>query len=45
MTSTEVGARLRCENCGTEIIVVKRSTDEIRCCGSAMEARDAEGSA
>jgi hypothetical protein len=40
MTQTAVGARLRCGTCGTEIIVVKGTDEEIACCGEPMSAKD-----
>jgi ribosomal protein S27E len=38
--TTPVGARLRCEQCGTEIIVVKATEDDVSCCGSVMVPKD-----
>jgi hypothetical protein len=40
MAPTAVGARLRCAQCGTEIIVVKGTDDEVQCCGAPMTARE-----
>jgi hypothetical protein len=40
MAETAVGARLRCEQCGTEIIVVKPTDQEIQCCGKPLVARE-----
>jgi desulfoferrodoxin-like iron-binding protein len=40
MAPTKVGTRLRCERCGTEIIVVKSTDDELTCCGQPMSARE-----
>jgi hypothetical protein len=41
MASTKVGTRLRCEHCGTEIIVVKATEDsQPRCCEQPMVARE-----
>ncbi|MER3452264.1 MAG: desulfoferrodoxin [Acidimicrobiia bacterium] len=34
-----VGTRLKCEVCGTEIIVVKAPTGPISCCGREMAER------
>jgi hypothetical protein len=31
------GTRLRCESCGTEIIILKSSDPMLECCGEAME--------
>ena len=36
---TAPGNRLRCEQCQTEIIVVKGTNGELSCCGQAMAAR------
>ena len=36
MAGTTVGTRLKCEQCGTEIIVVKASDGDVVCCGNAM---------
>jgi hypothetical protein len=38
--TTAVGARLRCAQCGTEIIVVKGTDDDVQCCGAAMAPRE-----
>ncbi|MEX2254481.1 MAG: hypothetical protein WEC34_03485 [Acidimicrobiia bacterium] len=40
MAPTAVGARLRCEKCGTEIIVVKGTDESVSCCGTTMLPRD-----
>jgi hypothetical protein len=40
MAPTAVGARLRCAQCGTEIIVVKGTDDDVQCCGTAMTSRE-----
>jgi len=40
MAATTVGTRLRCEQCGTEIIVVKAAEDAVQCCGQPMAARE-----
>ena len=40
MAPTKVGSRLRCEHCGTEIIVVKATDAEVTCCGQAMAVRE-----
>ena len=40
MAGTAVGARLKCEQCGTEIIVVKGTDEEVQCCGTPMAARE-----
>lgn len=34
--TVKVGSRLRCERCGTEIVVVKAPEGEIVCCGQPM---------
>jgi hypothetical protein len=31
---------MRCENCGTEVIVVKGTDGEVSCCGQAMAPRE-----
>jgi hypothetical protein len=41
MNVSKAGDRLRCENCGTEIIVVKPPSGPVSCCGVEMAARDA----
>ena len=38
--ATATGSRLRCEQCETEIIVVKGSAGEVSCCGQPMAARE-----
>jgi desulfoferrodoxin-like iron-binding protein len=40
MTPTAVGTRLRCERCGTEIIVVKATDGELTCCDKPMAPRE-----
>ncbi|HSO95556.1 MAG TPA: desulfoferrodoxin [Acidimicrobiia bacterium] len=41
MTATKVGTRLRCDGCGTEIIVVKTGDDTAPvCCDHPMVARE-----
>jgi desulfoferrodoxin-like iron-binding protein len=40
MAATKVGTRLRCERCGTEIIVVKATDDDLTCCEQPMVARE-----
>jgi desulfoferrodoxin-like iron-binding protein len=40
MAATKVGTRLRCERCGTEIIVVKATDDDLACCGQPMVERE-----
>jgi len=40
MASTTVGTRLRCERCGTEIIVVKAADGDVVCCAQPMTARE-----
>jgi alpha/beta superfamily hydrolase len=37
---TAAGNRLRCEQCETEIIVVKGTDGEVSCCGQPMAARE-----
>lgn len=39
MAPTTVGTRLRCETCGTEIIVVKAAEGDVVCCAQPMTAR------
>ncbi len=43
MSAPAVGDRLRCENCGTEIILVKAPTGPMSCCGRPMAKRAEEG--
>jgi hypothetical protein len=40
MSGTAVCARLRCGQCGTEIIVVKATDGDVSCCGASMAARE-----
>jgi hypothetical protein len=41
MAATKVGTRLRCDRCGTEIIVVKAADEsEPVCCDQPMVARE-----
>jgi len=40
MSPTKVGSRLRCERCGTEIIVVKATDAAVTCCGQPMTGRE-----
>ncbi len=40
MSPTTVGSRLRCERCGTEIIVVKATEAALTCCDEPMAARE-----
>jgi desulfoferrodoxin-like iron-binding protein len=40
MAGTAVGARLRCAQCGTEIIVVKAADGEVTCCDEPMVPRE-----
>jgi len=40
MPGTTVGARLRCEQCGTEIIVVKGTDGDMSCCDTPMAPRE-----
>jgi hypothetical protein len=40
MAEAAVGSRLRCGECGTEIIVVKATEAEVSCCGAPMAARE-----
>jgi hypothetical protein len=40
MAATAVGARLRCEQCGTEIIVVKGTDEPVACCDAPMKPRE-----
>ena len=42
MAPTVVGARLRCDKCGTEIIVVKGTDETVVCCGEPMGPREGE---
>ena len=38
--ATAAGTRLRCEQCETEIIVVKGTDDVVSCCGQPMATRE-----
>jgi len=41
MTATKVGTRLRCDHCGTEIIVVKTADGSApACCDQPMVTRE-----
>jgi hypothetical protein len=40
MTPTAVGSRLRCAECGTEIIVVKGTDEPVTCCDRPMAPRE-----
>lgn len=42
MTTLAVGDRLRCEKCGTEVIVVKAADGPLSCCGGLMADRAEE---
>jgi hypothetical protein len=44
MSAPAVGTRLRCSECGTEIIVVKAPTGPLSCCGAEMTTRAQQGS-
>jgi desulfoferrodoxin-like iron-binding protein len=35
-TDLPTGARLRCEQCGSEVIVLKAATAELTCCEAPM---------
>jgi ribosomal protein S27E len=35
---TRNGTRLRCDHCGSEIIVLKASNPVVECCGQLMDA-------
>jgi hypothetical protein len=35
---TRSGTRLRCDHCGSEIIVLKASNPVVECCGQLMDA-------
>ncbi|HEX9467103.1 MAG TPA: desulfoferrodoxin [Acidimicrobiia bacterium] len=37
--STAAGSRLRCAQCGTEIIVVRGTEGVVACCGLPMTAK------
>jgi len=39
MSPVAVGARLRCEKCETEVIVVKGTDGDVSCCGQLLAAR------
>lgn len=36
-TEVRVGARLRCESCGTEVVVVRAGASAPTCCGEPLE--------
>jgi Desulfoferrodoxin, N-terminal domain len=36
-TSYPSGTRLRCAQCGTEVILLKAHDPEVECCGQPME--------
>jgi hypothetical protein len=38
--AVKVGERLRCEQCGTEIIIVKATDADVSCCGTTMSPRE-----
>lgn len=40
MPGTAVGTRLRCAQCGTEIIVVKPTDGDVSCCNTPMATRE-----
>ncbi|MFO1538240.1 MAG: desulfoferrodoxin [Actinomycetota bacterium] len=40
MSPVAVGARLRCEKCETEVIVVKGTDGDVSCCGQPLAARE-----
>ena len=42
MSAPKVGERLRCETCGTEIIVVKAPGGAVSCCGATMVGKEQE---
>ncbi|HLG91851.1 MAG TPA: hypothetical protein VKY15_02590 [Acidimicrobiales bacterium] len=43
MAELKAGDRLRCQRCGTEVIVVRAPSAPIRCCGQELVARAPEG--
>jgi ribosomal protein S27E len=34
--ATKVGARVRCEQCGSEAIIVRAEAPELTCCGAVL---------
>jgi|GEM_PF-1662549 len=40
MSPVAVGARLKCEKCETEVIVVKGTYGDVSCCGQPLAARE-----
>jgi hypothetical protein len=40
MSPVAVGSRLKCEQCETEVIVVKGTDGEVSCCGQPLVARE-----
>jgi hypothetical protein len=41
MATVKPGERLRCTECGTEVVIIKADGVAPRCCGKAMESRSA----
>jgi hypothetical protein len=43
--SIKSGTRLRCESCGSEVLVVKPSDPELTCCGNPLSPMAGKSSA
>jgi hypothetical protein len=43
MDAPKAGQRLRCDTCGTEIVIVKASGERPRCCGVVMSDPSKKG--
>lgn len=39
--ANQVGKRYFCEQCGSEMLITKAGTGELRCCGQPMQLRGA----
>ncbi len=37
--ANEAGKRLKCEQCGSEIVVTKAGDGEVRCCSTPMKPK------
>jgi hypothetical protein len=45
MDTPKAGTRLKCSECGTEVMVVKAPTGPLSCCGKQLGGRDEEKAA
>ena len=45
MSIPKAGTRLKCQECGTEVMVVKAPGAALSCCGKEMGGRDEEKAA